>query len=260
MELDETMITLFDMASTMPRQAFSAAAWKTRYALNFKNLQFKTHWLEPVEIQAFLKQLGARPTMHANDTAIYTIPVIYDPKTKRCVSESFDIAEYLDETYPHEPKLMQSGVKDFDHAFSKEMFTLYPFVIPPSIKIVREPSKAYFRATREAFLQKPLEDAIPKGEERATEWAKLKKAFTGFAGWSDDKVDNSREPGSESDGKNKWVLGNTPSYADLIVSAHLMWIIRVLGEDSPEWVDLKQWDGGRWGRLLEEFRIYEGTD
>ena len=36
----------------------------------------------------------------------YTVPVIYDPATKRVIKDSFEIAKYLDEQYPDRPTLL----------------------------------------------------------------------------------------------------------------------------------------------------------
>lgn len=82
------------------------------YLLNIKDLPYRTQWLEYPDIAGYLKALGVPPTAPGT-IAPYTLPAIYDPKTKRFVAESAAIAAYLDDTYPATPAVMPKETRAF---------------------------------------------------------------------------------------------------------------------------------------------------
>ncbi|KAF8342406.1 hypothetical protein F5887DRAFT_887384, partial [Amanita rubescens] len=53
------------------------------YALGYKNIQFRTEWIEYPNIEGQLKELGIGPTSTKLDgRPFYTVPATYDPNTK----------------------------------------------------------------------------------------------------------------------------------------------------------------------------------
>jgi glutathione S-transferase len=73
-----------------------------RFMLNYKQIPYKTVWIEFADVQSRLKELGAPSTATAADgiTPFYSLPTIYDPNTEKFVSDSIEITKYLDATYP----------------------------------------------------------------------------------------------------------------------------------------------------------------
>ncbi|KAJ7819934.1 hypothetical protein B0H14DRAFT_2600317 [Mycena olivaceomarginata] len=69
-----SIITLYDIASTHPGQAWSPSTAKAR-----QGIAHKTVFLEYSEIEPLCKKLGAKPTSQTSPQ--YTFPVIYDPAT-----------------------------------------------------------------------------------------------------------------------------------------------------------------------------------
>jgi glutathione S-transferase len=225
-----------------------------RYALNFKGIPFTTYWLETKDVQTVAPLIGGVTTVKLpNGVEMYTVPIIYDPSTKKVITDSLPIAEYLDTTYPSLPPLIPRGTKGliraFDHALKKELRIMAPFIIPQTINILPDVSKPYFRATREGFFGKKLEEIPPKGEEREREWGKVKEMFNVFAGCYDHE---------EGEGTRNWIMGENASYPEFIISAALVWIMEILGEDSVEWKDIKEWNGGRWAKLRDSCSAFEG--
>ncbi|KAF5335340.1 hypothetical protein D9611_011731 [Ephemerocybe angulata] len=256
-DFDQARITLLDLDSRIG--PFSPSTWKTRYALNFKGIQFNTLLVDFVDIEPLCKRIGAEPAIRVRkpgsdeETVIYTLPVIYDPNTGRTVSESLAIAEYLDETYPAPtyPALVRPGTRAFTRALltaidtsPKAMAPLYPFIIPATFVHVHDRSKAYFRATRELQFGMKLEEITPRGADRAEAWERVEMGFNMIAGWY---------RGS------KWIMEDEPCYADLVVAAFLMWVRKVFGESSTEWRDVKKWNNGKWERHMEACMAYEDS-
>ena len=104
--------------------------------MNFKQLPYKTEWVEFPDIKAVCQKIGAPPTdirLQLDGSGLqehYTLPVIYDSSTGKIVAESFAIAEYLDETYPDTPKLLPAGSAAAIALFNKcaEQYVLIPLV------------------------------------------------------------------------------------------------------------------------------------
>lgn len=87
---------------------------------------------------------------------------------------------------------------------------------------------------------------MPKGEARKVEWAKVKDGFG--------KVDAWLQKG-KADGP--YVMGNTVSFADLVIAAWMTWLKKIWDEESEEWRDIQTWHGGRCVALLESVKKYE---
>ncbi|KLO18097.1 hypothetical protein SCHPADRAFT_136906 [Schizopora paradoxa] len=245
------MITLYDIPSKLPGKAFSNNIFKARLAIAFKGLPFKTEWVEMCDIGPKMKALGADPTQTNPDgSPKYTLPVIYDDATGKCVSESMKIAEYLEATYPDKPSLFPFGTYAPIHLFNE----YFPDVVQPGFIVfvsaftdkLNPPTLEYIRRTREPLMGKKLEEMIPSPEEKVTLLAATKENFS--------KLDAIYA----SNGAGKmYFFGNIPSYADLILAANLIWIMLSVGMESNEWNAISnEWDGGRWGTLLKTLEKY----
>ncbi|KAF8500069.1 hypothetical protein JB92DRAFT_2980192 [Gautieria morchelliformis] len=139
----DSIITLYDVPSD-----FSGKAWSSngseQYALNYKGAPYKTVWIEYPEIEPTMRSIGAAPTKKKPDgSPWYTIPVIVDPSRTATsggptvVSDSFHIAEYLDETYstPSTGPLFPPGTKAlqqlfYDHFFTNVLLQSVPMALP----------------------------------------------------------------------------------------------------------------------------------
>lgn len=208
-----------------------------------------TTWVEFHDVARVCEELGVKPMPTSNPP--YTLPVIYDPSTKALVSDSAVIARYLDEKFPNTPKLIPAGTDtlhaSFDAAFMSTLLIKWLYVFIPALNPQLSPkSQEYFRSTREAVFGK-LEEMAPVGPVRDGRMKDLRDAFSTIAKWH------------EMDGVPKeFVMGDKMCYADLTIAAFLLPMKKVLGENSEEWQAInKQWDGGRWGRLLSAVAKYE---
>ena len=107
---------------------------------------------------------------------------------------------------------------------------MLPCVLP---KFGTQRSEEYFRRAKGSSLGRPLN--ILEGAEKAEEWAKLRKV-----------MNNIDESMAKTDTKGPFVMGDTVSWADFFLSAFLMYIKTISGEDSEQWKDVTSWNAGRW--------------
>ncbi|KAJ7222192.1 hypothetical protein GGX14DRAFT_175374, partial [Mycena pura] len=246
-------IILYDIPSKAPGCAWSPNTWKTRYALNFKGLAYRTVWVEYPDIEAFCKSIGAEPTMiRKNGTPYYSLPVIQDPNTEKIISDSARIAEYLDSTYPDTPKIVPVGThtlqKTFMVAYDAATAPLIPYIMPAVATILRPKSEEYFVRTREASFGKKLVDMTPTGEAHKAAWKEVEAGFG--------KVDRWLNEGSNEGAP--FVMGDRISFADFMIAGELQWCVKAFGEDSDLWQDMMVWHGGRWAKLFNALKKYEG--
>jgi glutathione S-transferase len=249
------MIVFYDLASNLPH-GFSPNTLKTRLSLAYKGLKHKTEWVEFPDIANVCKAKGIQATGTWKDgSPYYSVPAILDDhegdEPPTAVADSFEIAKYLDARYPETKRIIPEGAEaeefqnDFVQAFRK--LVVFPFArvyFPHVAAILKPASKEYF-STKTAgliFGPIPLEEILVKSaEEEAKLWSTFQE------GWNE--MEKYYIP---TDEKGPWILGDSCSFADLVVGAYLASFQRVFGKESKEWQKLILLNGGRWGRLYDE--------
>ena len=151
-------ITLYDLAGAEADRRFSPFCWRIRMALAHKEL--------PAETVAwrFTEKETLAPTGQGR------VPAIVDKG--RWVSDSWVIANYLEDTYPERPSLFGGSagraVTRFVQGWTD--MTLHPglvrFVVLDVWRHVHEKDKAYFRKSREERFGTTLEAVQSDREER----------------------------------------------------------------------------------------------
>ncbi len=207
-------ITLYELTAGNPAIRFSPYCWRTRFALAHKGLEVETrpwHFTETAQL-AFSGQSK--------------VPVIVDGAA--VVSDSWAIAQYLEQTYPDRPSLF-GGAGGQAHALFINAWAdtvLHPgisrLIVADILPALRPEDQAYFRHSRERAFGRTLEDVIAGREERVEEWrvslAPVRAVLR-------------RQP---------WLGGQAPDYADYILLGSLQWprcISRfvLLDQDDPVW-------------------------
>jgi len=266
-------ITLYDIPSANPTNAWSPNTFKARLAVDalydtftihstiydemltfisnrtalvFKGVPFKTEWVEYPDIEGKMKGIGAAATGTWKDgRPQYTLPVIKDDATGKIVSDSLAIAKYLDATYPSHPTLLPLGASAPVDIY-EEYFT-GAAIAPAMLLLLAESnhklnpkSEAYFRRTREESYGLKIEEFAPPGPKREAVWASVKAGLS--------KV-------SAKLGGSTYFYGNTVSYADLVAVSYLLWMKIVV--PAAEWKEVEGWDEGRWAKLLAATEKYQ---
>ncbi|KAF3915451.1 hypothetical protein ABW21_db0200282 [Orbilia brochopaga] len=251
-------IVFYDIASAPPVTTFAVNPWKTRLALNFKKIHYETSWTELTQVTTVRKSLGVQPCRKhwIDNSDFYTLPVISDPSTGTLVGDSFDIAVYLDETYPDQPTLIPPGAKSLLKALNGQVDQLFTAHVVLCLRNMPfNPETAAI--TRKEFCRRAgvsrWEDIlqIAEGENRTKLLASLEKAL------SEEPLDGlSKAFLNKDDGP--FLNGKDPMYGDIIIGAWLqMYKICLPKED---WEMVRSWQGGMWGRLSDALDEYKKVD
>jgi glutathione S-transferase len=242
----DKQIVFYDIASAPPATTFAPNPWKTRYALNFKGVSYRTEWVELPDVTDVRKKLGAEPNRkHRDGSDFYTLPVIQDHSTGRIVGDTFEIALYLDEAYPNAPRLIPAGTVGVYAAFNIQVdavFTNHTVLCMdcmPFNPATADKTKATFawRAGKASW-----DEMLPSEEARSGVLTSFEAALGGLV-----KCYRRLDEGP-------FLEGAKPTYADLIVGGWLAMMKRCLR--SEEWKQLEAWHGGLWGNIDKALEKY----
>lgn len=217
------MITLHDLAGADPDLRFSPYCWRARFAMAHKGL--------PVEA------LPWRFT--EKDALVFSeqdrVPVIRDGD--RVVSDSWAIAEYLEDQYPTPSLFNGPGGRAharFINSWADSVLlpAIAPLIIRDLLDVVDASDRSYFRASREARFGRSLEDIQSDRDTRLPGFRDLLLPL---------RVTLRRQ---------SWFGGSSPSQADFILAGTLMWPrcssqFALLTDDDP----VAAW----FGRVLDLF-------
>lgn len=258
----------YDIAMRAPveQNCCSPNPWKSRLALNFKGLPYATRWVAMPDITKVRSGLGVPPTRKfADGTDFYTLPVLEDPATGSLVGDSFDIAVYLQKTYPdagHDLFPPQT----LDYEFSQDI------LIPLTERREGFPEYAKFNVMVDAAFTSHVQLGVQNlpfepATAEATQAEFVRRA--GVPSWEAFAlVGEAREKVKDSfrqalgglaelfarDASGPFLLGTRASYADLMVGAWLR-MMRVTLPES-EWEEMRGWHGGTFGRLYDALDVY----
>lgn len=202
----------------------------TRFILNYKRLPYKTTWVEFADVEATLREIGAPPsTFRSDGRPVYTLPVLTDPTQNPyspvTLSNTNNIAEYLESTYPARPvfpegsRAMQSlFVHYIQEVFAKP---LLPIMIPISHQQLSDRSQRHLRnhpgSLSAAYNPQGYSSShpLPPGPQREQAWLAVKEQF--------DFLDTILAKNS-GDGDGIVAMGREVSYADFALCSVLLWI------------------------------------
>ncbi|KAH6888846.1 hypothetical protein BKA70DRAFT_1330870 [Coprinopsis sp. MPI-PUGE-AT-0042] len=251
------MITFFDIPTQRGNRPYSINTWKTRFCLNYKQLAYKTEWVEYLDIPpVYLKHNNPPTDTHPDGKPYYSVPAILDDLsgTTVMIADSVKIAQYLDETYPDTPKLFPEQTEEgfqkqiaFIKDLQKALLGIFPMMFVQTLPLLNPSSREHFAIVRAQDLnqwycdKKTLYDVEISQEEQEASW----ETFRGFF----DKMNETW--------KGDWFLGDTISFVDFVIGGLLLWIKEVWGEESKEWKRICGWNNGRWLAFLTQLDKYQ---
>jgi glutathione S-transferase len=190
-------LRLFDLAGADDAVRFSPNCWRTRLALAHKGLPVETVAWRFTEKDVIAKSgQGKVPVLVAGD---------------KWLSESWDIAEYLEDTYPDRPSLFgcphgRAAARFVNQWASDVLHPAVARVIVPEIHAaLHEKDKDYFRKTREAAFGRSFEAIAAERDEAL---AALRRALA---------------PLRSTLTRQSFVAGAGPAYADHAVFGAFQW-------------------------------------
>lgn len=190
-------IILYDLCGKDESRRFSPYCWRIKRALKHKGLAF----------EALATHFNGIASIEGNDAK--TLPMLKDGDVT--VSDSFAIAEYLDNTYPNTPLLFDGAdsraICRFVEAWSYS--ALHPKITRMVVKdihdILDEDNQEYFRRTREKSLKNSLENIHAEQDQHRVEF---------HANLLSLDMMLRHQP---------FIGGQTPNFADFIVYGTLKW-------------------------------------
>jgi len=191
-------ITLYSLCGRDHGRPFSPHCWKISMALKHKGLAYEER------PHAFT----AIPSIEGGVSK--TVPILRDDT--RLVTDSFQIALYLDEAYPDHPTLFggEGGMALARFVESYAATTIHPAVTRIAIMQIHDmldtPDQTYFRQSRQERLGKPIEEVA----------AARADAIAAFP----DTLRPLRHMLSSQD----FIGGDSPLFADYIVFGALQWL------------------------------------
>ncbi|KAG2348089.1 hypothetical protein BDR05DRAFT_957747 [Suillus weaverae] len=227
-------LVLYDILSELPGNNFSPNPAKPRFVLSYKDLPFVTLWVEYSDISVAMKAVGAKPNKRRDGSDVYTVPVLSDPNTGALITDSLEIASYLEKTYPEKP-IFPNNSEPLIRAFDSDHLSL----VRPAIKsIYTRSAEILSPASAKFFIGLRSKDIpLPWDAKYDEDWDLLEKGYNTIYEWY-----------QKTDGK--WIMGDTFSYPDIVVACYLLWYKRVMKEE--EWVRICSWNGGKWAQVLAD--------
>ncbi|CAE6394512.1 hypothetical protein BN14_04703 [Rhizoctonia solani AG-1 IB] len=248
----ENPIIFYDILSE--HGYWSPNTYKTRLTLNYKRLPYRVEYVSYPDIAPKLKELGVRTTDPAPFIA-YTLPMIADPSPDpngkpTYVVESFDIAVYLDKTYPapQYPAVFPPGTRAIQKIttdlFMNEVgYALLPSLVPLTARpgFLDERGREHFLKTREQYFK-----TIPADTSVGSKfWGDAHEKWQ----WFGTTLDLNEE--------GPFVMGKQISFADFAVGGILFFVRHVEGGEMKKWKAIAEWQGGQWARLWTEIEKLE---
>ncbi|MBL4757588.1 MAG: glutathione S-transferase family protein [Rhizobiales bacterium] len=189
-------IKLYDLSGDDGRR-FSPYCWRTKMALAHKGLEFET-------LPTMFVEIG-----NLADNNRTSVPVIEDDDV--CIQDSFEIALYLEETYPDGPSLFggQGGQSAARFIEAWTFAALHPHIVKMIIADIHNclnpADHDYFRETREKMLGAPLEEIQAARDERLKPFHRAMQPLRAMLA------------------KQPFIGGDSPQFADYIVFGSLQW-------------------------------------
>ncbi len=191
-------IKLYDLVGSDASRPFSPHCWKVAQALAHKGLAYES---VPTPFTA---------VTGVEEGFAQIVPVIRDGE--KLVADSFDIALYLENTYPDRPTLFGGPGGEASARFVERwsQMVVHPFAgasVLLDIHDMLDPAdQEHFRRTREARFGKSLEDVVAGSASGRDAWRR------------------SLEPLRSMLTYQPFIGGQSPLFHDYIVAGALQWV------------------------------------
>jgi len=155
---DDHELIFYDLKCATAGACWSPHCWKTRLALQYKGVKFRTVWVSYPDIKSVVGHTQPNEDMP-------TLPVIQHGTT--WVADSWAIVQYLEEHFPSPPLLVPSieSVHFFMYYCEGVVIpSVRKFIVPRVAGFLDEKGREYFVRTREKSFGMSLEE-VGKGQD-----------------------------------------------------------------------------------------------
>ena len=170
--------SVFQFSNVFENVCFTDS-WLARLLLNYKEIPYKTEWIDLADIAPRLESYGVKPnppeTAGAAVGVQYTLPAI-QLSDKTFIMNSFKIATYLESQYPERPLRLEEGFfEEAQGLVFKSAVPLFPEYMPCiRDNLVTEHSLPYWKKSREGLFGMSIDEYQKiKGGEKAWEAAEV---------------------------------------------------------------------------------------
>jgi glutathione S-transferase len=199
---------LYELAAQADDHVFSPYCWRIRLALAHKGLDFESVPWRMTEKERLAFSGSER------------VPVLVDGNTT--VVDSWEILNYLEQTYPEQPLGLSRAEVRFVRHWTE--MVLHPglsrMIVDEVFQTVHEKDRAYFRESREKLFGVPLEEFAANKEVKLEEFRRALSPLRATLEAHD------------------FLGGSAPNVSDYLVFSGLMWArctapTPVLAPDDP---------------------------
>ncbi|KAF2117536.1 hypothetical protein BDV96DRAFT_597466 [Lophiotrema nucula] len=264
---DSNPLVFYDISSPLKPRSYAPNPSKARLALSFKCVRFKSTWIDILDISNVRKELACPATRKLDDGSdFYTLPMLQDPDSSRVIGDSFDIANYLEGTFPDSggrlfpPDSTRTGL---DYESPNRDIVLYA----PISSNQGSKNEAYARfnlhvdATFSAHVVL-VGQYMPLNPNTAETVKALMCKRANLSSWDDISIKGEAREQLKTSFKvgltslaqlfmvhesGPYLEGKQANYADLIVGGWLNMLSVTMPEE--EWKDFRTWHGGVFARL-----------
>jgi glutathione S-transferase len=256
-------LTFYDISSPLQPRSYAPNPSKSRYALSFKRVSFNTKWVDILDIPDTRTGLNCPACRKLDDGSdYYTLPMLQDPASGRLVGDSFDIACYLEDTFPESGGCLFPNDSTHTGLDYESPFKDSSFIAPLSPSQTGSMHEAYARfnwhvdttftanvvlvgqympfnpetaeAVRAMFVKRAhlnsWEDLCIQAEMRQQLMAGFQQGLTSLA-----ELYRVNEGGP-------YLEGDRATYADMIVGGWLNMLSATM--PTGEWKEFSTWHGG----------------
>ena len=194
------MIKMYDLAGADENRRFSPYCWRIRMALAHKGL----------DVECIPWRFTEKDKIKFSGQE--RVPVLIDGSNT--ISDSWEIAKYLESAYPDRPSLkLDNGEVLFIKFWSETV--LHPELLQLLVLDIHDnlslEDQSYFRESREKMLGETLEEVVANRQERLP---RIQKLLT---------------PLRSTLSKQEYLSGETPGFSDYIVFGAFQWARCVSG-------------------------------
>ena len=185
---------MYDLAGDDENRRFSPYCWRIRMALAHKGL----------DVECMPWRFTEKDKIKFSGQE--RVPVLIDGS--KTISDSWEIAKYLESAYPDRPSLkLDNGEVLFIKFWSETV--LHPELLQLLVLDIHDnlslEDQSYFRKSREKMLGKTLEEVVANRQERLP---RIQKLLT---------------PLRSTLSKQEYLSGETPGFSDYIVFGAFQW-------------------------------------